>query len=120
MTRTQETGYQGEETASSYLLSRGYEVLERNTRFGRYEIDIIARDNQENMIVFVEVKTRSRTDERYPIRTSMTPKKRAALRRAIDLWIEAHAYEESARIDLLTVSQGKVLEHFYDLGSDFY
>lgn len=49
-------GQWGETVAVNYLLDNGYEILERNfhSRFG--EIDIIAR--KQNIICFVEVKTR--------------------------------------------------------------
>ncbi|MBB6217792.1 putative endonuclease [Anaerosolibacter carboniphilus] len=52
-----EIGIQGENAAIRYLVNQGYVVIERNYRSRYGEIDIIAKDN--NMIVFVEVKTRS-------------------------------------------------------------
>ena len=50
------TGAQGEEIAASYLLSKKYEILQRNYRCRYGEIDIIAR--RKNVLVFVEVKAR--------------------------------------------------------------
>jgi len=50
-------GRKGEKLAIDYLLSDGYSVLETNYRFSRAEIDIIAKKN--NILVFVEVKSRS-------------------------------------------------------------
>jgi len=52
-----ELGKEGEELATNFLRKKGYEILERNFRFGRDEVDIIAKINE--YIVFVEVKTRS-------------------------------------------------------------
>jgi len=46
----------GEDLAARHLRRNGYKILERNARFGRYEIDIIAQER--DTIVFVEVKTR--------------------------------------------------------------
>ncbi len=57
MSKSFELGKQGEEIASEYLINKGFKIIERNWRAGRYEIDIIAIDN--NTLVFVEVKTRS-------------------------------------------------------------
>lgn len=47
----------GEDAACSYLIKKGYKILERNFRKGYGEIDIIALD--KNILVFIEVKTRT-------------------------------------------------------------
>ncbi|OYZ02644.1 MAG: hypothetical protein B7Y37_02325 [Sphingobacteriia bacterium 28-36-52] len=52
-----ETGAVGEELAVAYLLERDYLILERNWRCKHLEIDIIAA--HENLLVFIEVKTRN-------------------------------------------------------------
>ncbi|HLF13982.1 MAG TPA: YraN family protein [Bacteroidota bacterium] len=54
-------GDRGERTAAEFLERNGYEILQRNYRFGRGEIDLIARKN--GTTVFIEVKTRS--SDRY-------------------------------------------------------
>jgi len=46
----------GEERAAEHLRSLGYQIVEKNYRIRRGEIDIIARHRGD--IVFVEVKTR--------------------------------------------------------------
>jgi len=46
----------GETIAAEYLNLIGYEIIERNLRIGRNEIDIVASDG--DCLVFVEVKTR--------------------------------------------------------------
>ncbi len=50
-------GKLGEEMAAQYLRNKAYEILERNYRWARGEIDIVAR--KDNTLVFVEVKTAS-------------------------------------------------------------
>ncbi len=56
------TGQIGEQVAANYLKNKGYEILDMNFKndSGRRlgEIDIVARDSQQDEIVFVEVKTR--------------------------------------------------------------
>lgn len=49
----------GEEMACKHLIAQGYQVLHRNFRFKKSEIDIIVRKGQT--IVAVEVKTRTGT-----------------------------------------------------------
>ncbi|HRH93150.1 MAG TPA: YraN family protein [Candidatus Peribacteria bacterium] len=112
-------GQHGEDIATAYLLEHGYDVRERNVRLGRDEIDLVAYDPQEGMVVFAEVKTRSRHSEAYPIRTAVNGRKRRALRRAIDLWITRENYDGPARIDVLSVCNGRVVEHLRDIGSDY-
>ncbi len=41
-----------------YLKEQGYKVIERNYRKHYEEIDIIAIDQEEQVLVFIEVKTR--------------------------------------------------------------
>lgn len=51
-----ETGKLGEQSAASFLAGKGFTVIDRNTRSGHLETDIIATN--ERNIIFVEVKTR--------------------------------------------------------------
>jgi putative endonuclease len=51
-------GIFGEDLALEYLVKKGYKIVDKNVRTGHQEIDIIAKD-KKNMLVFVEVKTRT-------------------------------------------------------------
>lgn len=57
-------GIVGENIATNYLLENGYAILERNFRSKTGEIDIIAQKNQ--IIVFVEVKSRNNNKYGFP------------------------------------------------------
>ena len=48
-------GSKGEEMACRFLIEKGYDILEKNYRNGRFEIDIIAEI--DDTLVFFEVKT---------------------------------------------------------------
>ncbi len=54
-TSTKQVGDAGEEKACLWLQKNGYEIVARNWRTRRGEIDIIAE--KENLMVFGEVKT---------------------------------------------------------------
>src|ERR1700737_4981136 len=54
MTRHIEFGKKGEELAAGWLTGKGFEILHRNWRHGRYEVDIIAR--YQDVVHFIEVK----------------------------------------------------------------
>jgi len=57
MAKHNDLGYAGEEMAVNYLQSKGYIIRHRNWKSGRKELDIVAE--KENVLVVVEVKTRS-------------------------------------------------------------
>lgn len=65
MQNNKEIGDKYEEKAVRLLISRGYEILERNYRVRAGEIDIIARYG--DTIVFVEVKYRKNLKYGYGI-----------------------------------------------------
>ena len=50
-------GHQAEQRAVTFLLQSGLEILQRNFRCRRGEVDVIARDGDD--LVFVEVRWRS-------------------------------------------------------------
>lgn len=52
-----EVGRFGEDQAAEYLEKNGYEIVARNMKFGKLELDIVAEN--EDHIAFVEVKTRT-------------------------------------------------------------
>ncbi|HET9948667.1 MAG TPA: YraN family protein [Longimicrobiales bacterium] len=49
-------GRRGEARAAAYLERHGWTILARNYRFGRREVDLVARKG--SLVAFVEVKTR--------------------------------------------------------------
>lgn len=51
----------GEDAAAEHYISLGCEIAERNWRFGRMgELDIIAFDRNNDLLIICEVKTRSK------------------------------------------------------------
>lgn len=91
MAERNETGKQGESVARKYLETNGYTVLETNWRFHHYELDIVATNNEE--LVVVEVKTRS---ENYLIAPEQAVD-RAKIRRIVTA---SDAYVRMKHIDL--------------------
>jgi putative endonuclease len=70
--------------AAAFLRTRGYRVLYRNFRTERGEIDLICRHGR--MLVFVEVRTRDRTDFGRPAE-SIDTRKQEALRYAAERYL---------------------------------
>lgn len=76
-------GEWGEEVAAKYLEKQGFRIVERRSREGKGELDIIAvgTDKAGAYIVFVEVKTRASEVFGGP-EAALDTRKRQALRRA--------------------------------------
>lgn len=58
-------GKSGEKKIQDFLTKKGFVILEKNYRFGKKEIDIIAL-SPENDLVFVEVKYRKTNFDENP------------------------------------------------------
>lgn len=58
------TGKTGEALGSSFFEQEGYKILEKNWRFSRWEVDIIASKN--DVLHFVEIKTRRSAAYGFP------------------------------------------------------
>ncbi|MBU6325271.1 MAG: YraN family protein [Bacteroidetes bacterium] len=107
-------GKQGEEAAYRFLAESGYEVLERNYRIGRDELDIIAR--HDNMLVILEVKTRSSNSHGYP-EEFVNAAKQKRMVRAAAAYLEAHFPQASLRFDVISVELKRnslIINHFKD------
>jgi putative endonuclease len=78
-----ELGRRGEQIAARHLEARGLQVVERNWRCQHGEIDLVARDGRDTVIV--EVKTRSSNDFGHPFE-AITPQKLGRLRRLASAW----------------------------------
>jgi len=94
------TGNIGEQLAREHLEAEGFAILETNWRRGKHEVDIIAY--KEGLIVFAEVKTRSRMDYGEPEEFVMLDKQRAYVRMA-DKYVIDHHREEEVRFDIIAV-----------------
>ena len=96
-----ELGKAGEEAALRYLKKKRYKILVRGFRLFRGEIDIIARD--KNVLVFVEVKTRSRTEFGFP-EEAITPAKQKQIRKIAEGFLIKNNLEDvECRFDVLSL-----------------
>ncbi|MDD4287078.1 MAG: YraN family protein [Candidatus Peribacteraceae bacterium] len=118
MTTNTDTGLKGEEIAARYLLSIGYDIRGRNVRVGHDEIDIIAHDPVDDVIVFAEVKTRSKLLKDFPPELGIDWRKKQRLIHAARAWVHRHHYDRGYRMDLVSVEEGKVSGHLKELDWD--
>lgn len=93
-------GAWGEQLASDYLKSLGWEILDHNWRCSAGELDIVAAEPgapRNGALVFVEVKTRGGHGYGQPLE-AITFAKLRRLRDLSWLWLEAHRDQIAAHI----------------------
>ena len=108
-------GHKGEEMAAEYLQSKGYCILERNwVNKGRKELDIIA--TKDDVVVFVEVKTRKVGSATTPI-SAVNDRKQHRICLAADSYIKANRIDFSCRFDVIGIiynDDASRVEHYED------
>jgi len=111
-----ELGKKGEELAVELLTGKGYEIIERNYRYSRGEIDIIAIDPNNGYTVFVEVKARQNLEYGEP-EYAITKNKQRQVKKIAELYLyEKGITEIDCRFDVVSVLlKGKtkpVINHY--------
>jgi putative endonuclease len=98
MAQHNELGKLGEEAASLCLKQKGYQILDQNWRFERYELDIVAKDGE--WLVFVEVKTRTSAQWGNP-QDAVGKGRIKRMVEAADLYIRQKDLDFPARFDIV-------------------
>ena len=106
LTKKQIVGNIGEDAAVKFLQENGYVIKDRNIHLSHNELDIVAED--DNFIVFVEVKTRSyKNDECVSDYgtpgTAVDKKKRGDTVKASRAYLSKHRTKKQPRIDVIEV-----------------
>ncbi|WP_299124454.1 YraN family protein [uncultured Tenacibaculum sp.] len=104
MAKHNELGKKGEELAIEYLQEKGYVILEKNYRFQKAEIDIIAK--KAEVLIVVEVKTRSTSYFGNP-QDFINPKKVKLLVAAADNYINEKELDVELRFDVIALIKEK-------------
>ncbi|WP_152286087.1 YraN family protein [Flavicella marina] len=107
-------GKKGELLALEYLLENNYKIVEKNWRYQKAEIDIIAQ--KDSTLVIAEVKTRSSDYYGNP-QDFVSPKKINLLVSAADAYVLRNHLDFEVRFDIIAVlkkSQTFQIEHIKD------
>ncbi|MFA5886829.1 MAG: YraN family protein [Patescibacteria group bacterium] len=118
MNNKKQIGQQGELLAEKYLKQQGYEIIAKNYRLGRLELDIISK--YKNNLIFVEVKTRQKTSaSRFD--NNLGHQQINNLKRALTTFcLTKHYNLETARLDLIVIMIDQptgvyTLKHYPDI-----
>ena len=105
---TYETGVQGEEMARQYLEKLGMRCLETRHREKTGEIDLIMEEN--NTLVFVEVKARFSDPAAGNGLRAVTSSKQKRIAKSAMLYLMRHGWlNRSIRFDVVEINQHGVL-----------
>ncbi len=108
-----EIGQEGENLAAEFLRNKGWEIVSRNYRYGRAEIDLIIK--RDNWIIFVEVKTRSSSSYGEP-EEFVDEFKARKIFEAAEEFIFSTNWLGNVRFDVISIKLGNPPEiiHFED------
>ncbi len=113
--KKQSRGRDGEQAAAAFLASRGYRILATNVRQGRWEIDLIATNDE--LLAFVEVRSRAHARLGFPCET-VDLRKQRHVANAAHLWLLGQrGFWHTIRFDVIEVigaGSGLSCRHFPD------
>ncbi|NQU35208.1 MAG: YraN family protein [Bacteroidetes bacterium] len=114
MAKHNELGKKGEKLAQEMLSKKGFEIIDTNWRFGNDEIDIVAMDGGE--LVIVEVKTRSTNFFGNP-EDAVDNNKEKFLIRATESYLEENNLDLETRFDIVAIvlnNNETIIDHIED------
>lgn len=100
MAKHNELGEKGEKLAIDFLIKNEYKILEKNYRYLKAEVDIIAKKG--TTLAVVEVKTRT-TDYFGNPQDFVNPKKIKLLLSAIDHYVTEKDLDVEVRFDIIAI-----------------
>jgi putative endonuclease len=109
------TGAKGESLAADFLKKKGFDVVARNFRYGKAEIDLIVR--RQDWLIFVEVKTRRSVSYGQP-EEFVTLAQARKIYDAAEHYILSTDWRGHVRFDVVAVLMAddicSAIEHFED------
>ncbi len=100
-----ELGIHGERVAEKHLVDLGYRILDRNWRWRKGELDLVAEHKEQ--VVFVEVKSR-RSQTYGPPEESITRAKREKLIQTAYAYLSSTKHQDIHwRIDVVAIDMDR-------------
>ncbi len=100
LTSRKKQGNKAEDEAYQYLLTQGYQLIEKNFSTKAGEVDLIMQDGEST--VFIEVRYRKNADFGGATE-SVTPKKQQRIIKAALAYTQRYAPQSSLRFDVIAI-----------------
>ncbi len=112
-----ELGQKGEEIALNHLLTKGHQLVERNFKFKKSEIDIVTKN--QGLLVVTEVKTRNSTALGAP-HLSITRSKQRQIIKVANYFVQTNDVKEEVRFDVISIILNNKEMHLEHIEDAFY
>ena len=112
-----ELGILGEQLALDYLVKKGFLIREKNWRFQKAEVDLIAQ--KDGILAVVEVKTRSTNFFGEP-QDFVRDRKIKLLTKAIDHYVQTKDLDVEVRFDVIGIVKKDLQTSIIHLEDAFY
>jgi len=110
-------GKEGETMALEYLEKNGFRVLEKNWRYLKAEVDLIAM--KDEMLVVIEVKTRA-TDYFGEPEEAVTTAKQKLLSDAANAFLQMNNLDHEVRFDIISIITNHAEKKLHHITDAFY
>lgn len=114
---TLELGTLGEQMACDYIRKKDFEIIERNYRFKKNEIDIIAK--KYNQLIIIEVKTRQTAEIGEPWK-AVTRNKQKQIIQVANYYVQSNKIELETRFDIISIVHNSYRTELTHLEDAFY
>ena len=112
-----ELGQLGENLAAQHLALKKFEILDRNYRWGKSEIDIICK--RDNFLVVVEVKTRQTQVYGQPFE-AVTRSKQRQIIKVTNQYIKENQIDLEVRFDVVSIIKNQFQTKIDHIEGAFY
>jgi putative endonuclease len=112
--KKEELGLWGEAEALRFLQGKGFQLMDRNIRFKRWEVDLVLLDSEE--LVIVEVKARCTAQIGEPWR-AVTKSKQRQIIKVADRYVQDNQIDRNVRFDIVSIVHNQFqtsIEHIPD------
>jgi putative endonuclease len=112
--KKEELGLWGENEALCFLQRKEFQLMDRNIRFKKWEIDLVLLDGEE--LVIVEVKARCTALIGEPWRAVTRSKQRQIIKVA-DRYVQENQIDRNVRFDIISIVHNQFqtsIEHIAD------
>lgn len=112
-----ELGLWGEQYACDFILSKGYQIVDRNYKFKKNEVDIIAR--KEDFLIVIEVKTRQTAEIGEPWQ-AVTKNKQKQIIQVANHYVQTNKIILDTRFDIISIVHNSFRTELKHLEGAFY